>query len=217
MKKLDKTERKFEMLKLLQGKEMRTGELAEYFDVDDRTIREDIKELREGTDFFGSKIKIESKHAGNQKHYYKSTVHPIILGLNLSELFMLLKLLEEKSKGNGGEVYRNIFKNIYSQITNYSEERIAPKLEGEYSKTEIINILEEEAFRVHKGYQLAFWNKSGKFIEISYLDENKNPISEEVRLISIKDNELKIEGKDGKPRWIDYSDIVIDWSAVDYK
>lgn len=33
--------RRIEILKVLQGKEMRTGELAEYFGVDERTIRSD--------------------------------------------------------------------------------------------------------------------------------------------------------------------------------
>jgi hypothetical protein len=28
---------------------------------------------------------------------------------------------------------------------------------------------------------------------------------------------LKIEGEDGKERLINYNDIVIDWSAVEYK
>ncbi|NLC27025.1 MAG: HTH domain-containing protein, partial [Fastidiosipila sp.] len=85
MKKLDKTERKIEILKLLHGKEMRTGEIAEHFSLDERTIRTDINKLREGTQILGTTFKIESKHEGSQKHFYKSTVHPILLGLNLSE------------------------------------------------------------------------------------------------------------------------------------
>ncbi|NLO90346.1 MAG: HTH domain-containing protein [Clostridia bacterium] len=112
MKDLEPFERRIEILKLLQGREMRTGEIAEYFDVDERTIRSDIKALRDGMDILG--IKIESKHQGSQKHYYKSTVHPILLALNLSELYALLKLLENAMLKRKGEIYKHIFQQVYS-------------------------------------------------------------------------------------------------------
>ena len=102
---------------------MRAGEIAEHFGVDERTIRTDIEQLREGLDVFGVKIKIESKHYdGNPKQYYKSTVHPVMLALNASELFALLKLLENTfTEKTEGEVYRHIFDMVYSQITDYAE------------------------------------------------------------------------------------------------
>jgi predicted DNA-binding transcriptional regulator YafY len=158
MKKLEPIERRIEILKLLQGREMRTGEIAEYFDVDERTIRSDIQALRDGMDILGVKIRIESKHEGTQKHYYKSTVHPIMLALNLSELYALLKLLENAMLQSRGEVYKHIFEQVYSQITDYAEGLIADKLKNKYAKTEISNLLEEEAFR-HKDIKLVYWGE----------------------------------------------------------
>ena len=216
MKNYEPFERRIEIIKLLHGKKMRTGELAEHFGVDDRTIRADIDSLRIGMDVLGVKIRIESKHEGSQKHYYISTVHPIIMALNLSELFALLKLLENASSKNGGDVYKNIFQGIYSQMTDYAESRIAGLLKNKYDKTEIINTLEEEAFR-HKDYKLIFWLKSGRFIEISYLDEDNKPFNEKLKLLDFDGDMLKVAGEDGKQRLIDYNDIVIDWSAVEYK
>lgn len=216
MSKLETFERRIEIIKLLHGKKMRTGELADYFGVDERTIRTDIDSLRMGMEVLGVKIKIESKHEGSQKHYYISTVHPIMLALNLSELFALLKLLENASSKNGGEVYKNIFQGIYSQMTDYAESRIAGLLENKYDKTEIINTLEEDAFR-HKDYKLIYWLKSGKFIDISYLGKNNTLFKEKVKLIDLDGDELKILGEDGKNRFIDYNDIIIDWSEVEYK
>jgi predicted DNA-binding transcriptional regulator YafY len=160
MKKLEPIERRIEILKLLQGREMRTGEIAEYFDVDERTIRSDIQALRDGMDILGVKIRIESKHEGTQKHYYKSTVHPIMLALNLSELYALLKLLENAMLQSRGEVYKHIFEQVYSQITDYAEGLIADKLKNKYAKTEISNLLEEEAFR-HKDIKLVYWAMPG--------------------------------------------------------
>lgn len=210
-------ERRIEILKLLQGKKMRTGELAEILGVDERTIRTDVDSLREGMKLFGVEFKIESKHEGSQKHYYKSTVHPIVLGLNLSELFALLKLLEKESKNYGGDVYENIFQSIYSQISNYAEGTISPKLEGEHDKTSIINLLEEKAFNQSKDYKLVYWEKSGNFIEISYPDLDDGQIREEVRLIGIKGDKIRVEKKNGEKEWINYNELLIDWSEVDYK
>lgn len=217
MGKLKPFKRRIEILKLLHGRKMRIGDLAEEFNVSDRILRDDITALREGMDLFGVKFKIESSHIGGQKHYYKSTIHPIILGLNLSELLALLKILEEKSKGHAGDVYKNIFQSIYSQMTDYAEDIIAPKLEGKYEKTEIINLLEEEAFKVSKDYKLMFWEKSGNFIEITYPDTDHSLIIEEVRLIGTKGDQIRIQKKDGNKKWINYNDILVDWSVVDYK
>ena len=213
---LDKIERQIEILKLLHGKKMRTGEIAEYFGVDDRTIRSDIDELRHGVNILGSVFRIESKHEGSQRHYYRSTVHSLILGLNLSELFMLLKLLEEKSVGAGGEVYQNIFDSIYGQLTDYAGKIVSPNLEKSYTKGNAENILEESAFEQSEAYRLVFWSKSGKFIEISYADENGSIITTDVRLVDLKDNRLKIEERDSQSRWVDFGDILVDWSKVEY-
>lgn len=210
-------ERRVEILKLLHGKEMRIGEIAEHFNVSDVTIRKDIDALRVGLDILGFRFKIESKHWGSQKHYYKSTVHPIMLGLNLSELLALLKALEDKSKGLGGEVYKNLFYRIYNQMTNYAEGIISPRLEGQYDKKEIINNLEEEAFMGHRDYKLAFWNKSGRYIKINYMDKNNNPVVKEVMLHDIQGDKIKVKDREGREEWFTYGDIAIDWSKEEYK
>ena len=62
MAKFKPLDRRIEILKLLQGKKMRTGEIAEHFGVDERTIQSDLREMRDGLNFFGVKMKIESKH-----------------------------------------------------------------------------------------------------------------------------------------------------------
>ena len=89
--------------------------------------------------------------------------------------------------------------------------------ENKYDKSEIINNLEENAFNKHKDYKLIFWLKSGEFIEISYLDEDNKPFNEKVKLLDFDGDMLKVVGEDGKQRLLDYNDIVIDWSEVEYK
>jgi predicted DNA-binding transcriptional regulator YafY len=217
MRKLESLERRVEILKLLQGREMRTSEIAEYFDVDERTIRSDIQALRDGMNILGVKIEIDSKHEGNQQHYYRSTVHPIMLALNLSELYALLKLLENAMLQSRGEVYKHIFEQVYSQITDYAEGLIADKLKNKYEKTKISNLLEEEAIR-HNDIMLVYWAKSGRFIETRYHNKDGVIVNEEVRLIDIRKNdELIIRDKQGNEHSINYNDMVIDWTSVDYK
>src|SRR5699024_7321411 len=120
-----------------------------------------------------------------------------------------------KSKEVGGEVYKNIFQKIYSQMTDYAENKISPLLEDEYNKTQIINTLEEEVF--NKDNKLVYWGKSGRYIEVSYTNEENKQVKEEIKLVNMKGNELEIENKDGKKRWIDYTDIIIDWGNQEYK
>jgi hypothetical protein len=98
-------------------------------------------------------------------------------------------------------------------MTDYAESRIAGLLKNKYDKTEIINTLEEEAFR-HKDYKLIFWLKSGRFIEISYLDEDNKPFNEKLKLLDFDGDMLKVAGEDGKQRLIDYNDIKIGNSIV---
>ncbi len=129
---------------------------------------------------------------------------------------MLLKLLEEKSEAAGGEVYQNIFDSIYSQLTDYAEKILNPNLKKSHVRRQVMNVLEEKAFERSNDYKLVFWNKSGKYIEISYLDENDHFVTAEVKLIDVKNNKLKIEERGCQSRWIDYGDIAVDWSKVEY-
>ncbi len=217
MEKLKPFERRIELLKLLQGKEMRTGELAEYFGVDERTIRDDVDALRVGMKVLGVNIKIDSKHEGSQKHYYKSTVHPIFLALNASQLYLLLKLLENAMLQPRGEVYEHIFHQVYSQITDYAEELVADKLKIRYEKSEVSNLLEEEAIK-RKSFILVYSEKSGRFIPVRYRDENGVIVDKEVTFVRfLNDNDVLVRDKKGNEYPLDYNDMVIDWDAVDYK
>ncbi len=217
MKNLEPAQRALKIIKLLHEKEMRTGELAEYFQVDERTIRSDIDKLRMGMDFFGTKIKAESRHPGSQKHHHISTIHPLMLALNLSELLMLLKLLEANFAGNGGDIYESIFKQVYGQITNYAEEMIKHHLTNEYDKEDAINFLEEEAFKKNKDYKLLMWLKSGKYIKITFRNREDEQFTEEARLLDFNDNNYRIKTKEGKKEWIGSAGTVIDWTNLDYK
>lgn len=215
---LEPNERRIKILKLLQGKEMRTSEIAEYFDVDERTIRIDLQALREGLDVFGIKIQIESKHYdGNPKQYYKSTVHPVMLALNSSELYALLKLLENAGDAYTDEVYKHIFCQVYSQITDYFEGLVDGKLKNQYVKSEVKNKLEEDAYKESLHYKFMYWAKSDRFLEISYFDDYGQAITEEMQFVEMHDTEIVLRDRRQNEHRFDLNDIVIDWTKTDYK
>jgi len=209
-----KLERRVEIVKLLQGKKMRTGELAEYFEVDERTIRKDIDVLREGLDVFGTTIKIESKHQGSPEHYHTSTVHPVMLALNLTELFALLRQLEDAAAEHpDGGVFQHLFDCVYSQITQYAEDRLKDKLRKEHAVCVSKNRLEEKA--VFRG--AVYWAKSGRQVEISFRD-GESLRTANARLLDIdRSYRLKIKLEDGEERLLDYNDVIIDWPKLEYE
>ncbi|MDR1396208.1 MAG: hypothetical protein LBJ14_00510 [Desulfarculales bacterium] len=213
-----KLERRLEILKLLHGKEMKTSEIAEYFEFDDdRTIRTDLQALRTGMTVLGTKIQIEEQRRGHANLSYKSTIHPIFLALNLSELFALLKLLEEASEGLHHEVYGRLLDCIRSQITPYAEKRLAGKLKPGHRMVVIRNLPEEEAFQKSNDYKLIFWEKSGNEIPIEIVNDNgKNEIIK-ARLARTRGNTLELKLSDGTTRTINYNNVIIDWTMVDYK
>jgi len=208
--------RRLSILKLLQDKPMRTKEIAELCDVDERTIRSDVDALRVGLNFLGVKVKIDSKHKGSQEHYYISNVHPIFLALNSTVVLALLRLLEEASKGQfSGSVYEHIFNMVYSQLTEYAKELIQDKLEKKYDSTEIQNLLEEEAVNESEHHAIAYLFKSGKPVTVSFT--NELAIIREVQITDIRGNELCLRAMDGTEYLAEYSDVVINWHKIDYK
>ena|GEM_PF-1867848 len=215
--KITPLERKIELLRLLQGKRMRIGELAEHFGVDERTTRTDVQDLRDGSSILGVKVQIESRHEGEQRHYYTSNVHPLLLALNSSELYALLRLLEDAMARREGEVYRHIFAQLYGQTTDYALALFAGKLRGDHTRKPASNLLEEAAFARSQGDKFVYWEKSGRFLPVHYPDESGKPVEAEAKLKRINGSELSIIDRQGNVRAINLNDIFVDWSAVRYK
>jgi len=210
--------RRLAILKLLQRKPMRTGEVADHFDVDDRTIRTDMDALRNGIDILGVKVKIDSKAQGGQKHSYKSTVHPIFLALNLSEVLALLNLLEDASQGKfSGNVYKRICNAVYAQLTEYARERLQGKLEKIYDGAEVQNLLEEDTLKKWVEYEqhaYAYLFKSGKYVPAEITSED-GTIIRDVQIMDIRGNKVHVRASDGAEYHVGYGDITIPWHRID--
>jgi len=65
---------------------------------------------------------------------------------------------------------------------------------------------------------LVYWEKSGRYIDISYRNEDGEIVSKKVKLIDIgKNNELIVRDEHDNEFSINYNDVMIDWTKVNYK
>lgn len=140
-------ERLLNMAKYLH--EPRTvSEIEEHFKIDRRTRTAYIQDLEKGVRFMGSTIKIE-KHREGGKDYYKTTMHPIFLPLNLTEVYAITKFLEDviDNRDANAIVIRNIQERIKSQLTDYAFEKLFPGEERKYISNDYISDREMAAQR----------------------------------------------------------------------
>lgn len=118
-------ERQLEIAKFLhEPKTLR--EIREHFSIDERTLRADLRQLEEGLSILGSTVKIESSKAGRRR-YYRSTLHPIFLPLNLTEVYALTIQLGRLSRhGANAAFFQRLAERIASQLTDYAFHSLYP-------------------------------------------------------------------------------------------
>lgn len=216
---LEMLERRIDIVKYLQGKRLKTSEIASYYDVVPRTICSDLESLRDGIDVLGTNITIRETDDGWYKHY-ESTIHPIVLAPNLSELLALLTLLDKKSREDFllGGIYGDIFDSIYTQLTPYAKEKLGDKLQRSEDVEQPRPYSEGQRFSESISYKLMYWYKSGMSLPIEYKDDSGETIKIEARLIEApKDRTLFIRTEDGEERTIDYEKDLIDWQEPEYR
>lgn len=83
----DMTQRRLDMLKFLQVPRT-LRELEARYLTSERTLRDDLNALTMGWDILGSRVRIQRVDRG-RKITYNSTVHPVLLPLNLTEAYAL--------------------------------------------------------------------------------------------------------------------------------
>lgn len=117
--------RMIEMLKLLQEGKKTREDIAEYFCQSTKTISADLKKLQDGYSLLGHHVQIEVKRSENT---YESTIHPVILTLNLSEVYALtvgLKMMKDNNLF--GATYDYLADYIYDQLSEYGKKRMGEK------------------------------------------------------------------------------------------
>jgi len=119
-------ERQLEIAKFLHTPKS-PREIQERFDINEATVRKDLRELEEGITVLGSTVKIEKKKQG-RKYFYHTTLHPVFLPLNLTEVYALTVYLKRVIKANdvNSQVIMDISNRIKSQLSDYALGKLFP-------------------------------------------------------------------------------------------
>lgn len=121
-------ERMIEMLKFLQEGKKTREDIAEHLCQSIKNLSADLKKLQDGYSLLGHHVQIAVKRRENT---YESTIHPVILPLNLSEVYALtvgLKMLKDNNLF--GATYDYLADYIYDQLSEYGKKRMGEKALG---------------------------------------------------------------------------------------
>jgi len=212
----EKYERMIEILKYLHEEPKTREEIADHFGISERALSEDLSELQNGDySFLGYNMKINLRRGDNT---YDSTIHPIFLPLNLSEVYALTIGLKLTGKGTAFEdVFNYVSDCIYDQLSTYGQKRISEKAKATdvrfsdnhkkaYRYEE--DILSAE-LKQKRSQMFAYYLKSGALCEIEYdsadgirtvtgridlaKDNRKGFIVNRLRIINQRQTEVEID------------------------
>lgn len=122
-------ERLLRILRHLHSGSHSRAEIAETFGISERQLSGDLKTLQNGFEFLDTSMEILNLERGSNT--YSSTIHPIFLSMNMSEIFALtvgLKLLgrdtlwESTLNGISDLVYRQLSDHAREIVDNHSEQ-----------------------------------------------------------------------------------------------
>jgi hypothetical protein len=175
LKYKEKSERMIEILKYLQEQPKTRGEIAQHFGISERALNDDLNELQSGSySFRGYNMKINLRRGDNT---YDSTIHPVFLPLNLSEVYALTIGLKMTGQGTVFEdIYSYIADSIFDQLSPYGQRRIGEKaketnvyLSSDHNKTyRFEEDLLNEKLQQQRRYLFSYYLKSGAPCEIEY-------------------------------------------------
>lgn len=152
-------QRQLEMAKYLHEPHTR-AEIRDRFDIDDRTMRKDLQALSDGIEVLGARIRIEKSEGKGRRLFYHTTLHPVFLPLNLTEVYALTVYLDRvlgKDDPNA-EMIRSVSGRIKGQLSDYARNRLFPDA-SEYEMNRYID--DEELARSREGI-VAYLMKSGQ-------------------------------------------------------
>ena len=104
-------------------------EVAEKYLVSEKTIENDMKALREGISVMDQEIRLSDVQLRNRKVTAISTMHPLFLAQNLTQIICMLEGLRRMEDDWALQSYaRNTAVSIWCQLSDYARERISGTL-----------------------------------------------------------------------------------------
>ena len=201
-------ERQLEIAKYLHT-ERTTSEIQEHFNIDARTVRSDLQELEEGITIMGSTIGIRKEKKG-RRYYYRTTMHPVFLPLNLTEVYALSVYLNRIIRGNdpNAQIIRNISNRIKGQLSPYAFQKLFPEETMKPQENRYVD--DEELARRKEGIYM-YLMKSRRPCRFLWKDK------EYTGSITWVDGEYKIRTEDGQILDADLSETEFIIESLEYE
>ena len=161
-------ERQLEIAKFLHEPHT-LEEIEERFDISEETRRNDIRALEEGIEVLGATISIK-KERKRGKNYYRTTMHPVFLPLNLTEVYALTTYLNNvlDPSDQNTQVIRNISERIKSQLSDYALNKLFPDEKHDYTQNSYVD--DESLARQRDGIRM-YLMKSGQLCKFFWKGE----------------------------------------------
>ncbi len=142
-----------------------------------------------------------SNEINDNDAFYKTTVNPIILPLNMTEVFALTNLIVEQMKDSDYyDLYKGIADKIYPQLSEYAKTRIGGNINGFNENKPVKFTKEEGLFKDKIPKKILYALKSGNKVRIKMIDGC-------VLIGSISMNDKKITILDNSGKKHDYSKL----------
>jgi len=207
-------EMKIKLLKYLQQPRGNREEIAEHFNMSSNAINAHLSELQNGCDILGSNVKIDPSRGTNE---YDSTIHPVFLALNLSEIFTLTVALKNCTKKSVfADTANDIADDVYRQLTDYGKGIIDKRAKeagvrfedskGGY-RQEIDEKSDKKEILKQKNRHRSYLLKSGSPCKIFY-SENTEPMCGKLQIHPEEASSVILVEKDGTKTSLDWDRIV---------
>lgn len=218
-KNYETTTRRIELIKYLHEQRTRKDILKE-FAICERTLNEDLRELYEGIEFAGAKLRINTTKFNRDGNYSvdddfnKSTCNPIALPLDMTELFFLTNVLTAAvaDKKMISDEYESILEKIYPQLSNYAL-RLIGKSEMEYPSRDFV--FEKDSINNNALHKLFYTVKTAGYFTFVYMSNGKRK-SVVGKMVAPGSDSFRIITENGDYEVINNSDF-IDIENFDYK
>lgn len=161
-------ERRLEIAKYLHRPHS-NAEIENHFRITERTRRKDIKALKEGIEAFGSTICLDIDDNEYGQKECATTVHPIFLPLNLTEIHALTVYLPKvlEKYGVNRQIVMDIIERIKLQLSDYACEKL--RIERPYNfKNDYYN---DEMMARQRTYVIDYLAKSGNTCRFTWKGE----------------------------------------------
>ena len=169
-------ERQLDLLKAIHEPQTKSDLMSQYA-ISEKTLGQDLKDLEIGKSFLGQNIRIDRLDGREMR--YVSSVHPIFMAMNLSEIFSLTIGLRKLGENTSMKrTYTHIANIIYNQLSPYAQKLI--KARGEELGIHFIEDKRYRDYRQEKLYKesnkedaLLYAAKSGERCKVTYKEDGQ--------------------------------------------